>query len=192
VHGKLGYRGCRPEHEAILKAVQLKETRTPSVWDMTAGLGRDAFILACGGCRVHMWERSPIIGALLADGIRRLGQEQTPRSQEIFDRMTLSIGDSACIQLSNEQPPSIFRPQVTYIDPMFPKKGKTALAKKDMQILQGLIGPGGTEEELLANALQISQRKTVVKRPIKGEYLAGKVPSHCIKGKNNRFDIYVK
>ena len=35
------------------------------VWDLTAGLGRDAVVLARAGFRVRMHEREPALGALL-------------------------------------------------------------------------------------------------------------------------------
>ena len=57
--------------QSVARAVGLKGRVNPRVMDATAGLGRDAFILLCLGCRVHMVERSPIIAALLRDGLER-------------------------------------------------------------------------------------------------------------------------
>lgn len=37
----------------------------PLLWDLTAGLGTDAFVLASAGWRVHMFERSPVVAALV-------------------------------------------------------------------------------------------------------------------------------
>ena len=47
--------------EAIARAVGVKGQNVPSVLDATAGLGRDAFVLASLGCNVSMVERSPIV-----------------------------------------------------------------------------------------------------------------------------------
>lgn len=196
--GKLGYRGCRPEVEQIYKAVQLKDIRTPVVWDMTAGLGRDSFILACAGCRVHMLERSPVIGNILLDGLERLGKDEDQQSKEIRSLLSLSIGDSTKMQMASVIN-TVPEPQVVYLDPMFPAKSKKALAKKDMQILQGLLGHGidqaekEEEEENLFNvALRLCSRRVVVKRPAKGPPLAGRPPSFVLPGKTNRFDVYSK
>ena len=41
----------------------------PSIIDATAGLGRDAFLLAALGSKVTLIERSNIMHALLADGM---------------------------------------------------------------------------------------------------------------------------
>ena len=57
--------------QSIAKAVGLKAGANPLVVDATAGLGRDAFVLASLGCRVVMLERSPVVAALLADGLTR-------------------------------------------------------------------------------------------------------------------------
>lgn len=42
-----------------------EEVETPILWDLTAGLGTDAFLLASAGWTVKMFERSPVVAALL-------------------------------------------------------------------------------------------------------------------------------
>ncbi len=37
----------------------------PLLWDLTAGLGTDAFLLAQAGWRVQMFERSPVVAAMV-------------------------------------------------------------------------------------------------------------------------------
>lgn len=41
------------------------EEEEPVLWDLTAGLGTDAFMLASAGWTVKMFERSPVVAALL-------------------------------------------------------------------------------------------------------------------------------
>ena len=53
----------------LAKAVGLKKGACPDVIDCTAGLGRDAFVLASLGCRVVMLERVTVVHALLNDGL---------------------------------------------------------------------------------------------------------------------------
>ena len=53
------------KNQLIAKAVGIKSSLKLSVLDVTAGLGRDAFVLATLGCAVLMCERSPIVFALL-------------------------------------------------------------------------------------------------------------------------------
>ncbi|TBL57379.1 16S rRNA (guanine(1516)-N(2))-methyltransferase, partial [Klebsiella oxytoca] len=57
--------------EAVAKAVGIKKDYLPDVVDATAGLGRDAFVLASIGCNVRMVERHPVVAALLEDGLKR-------------------------------------------------------------------------------------------------------------------------
>ena len=42
-----------------------EETSLPLLWDLTAGLGTDSFLLAQAGWRVEMFERSPVVAALV-------------------------------------------------------------------------------------------------------------------------------
>ena len=58
-------------HQLIAKAVGLKPNISPVVIDVTAGLGKDAFVLASLGCHVTMAERNPLVRLLLEDGLRR-------------------------------------------------------------------------------------------------------------------------
>ena len=71
--GKLAYyRRTTGRNQLLARAIGVKKLNCPSVIDTTAGLGRDAFILASLGCQVTLLERSPIVAALLQDGIDRL------------------------------------------------------------------------------------------------------------------------
>jgi len=73
IEGALGHRikYGGGKGQLIAKAVGLNKIKNPYVLDVTAGLGRDAFVLANLGCRVLMLERSPIVAALLEDGLQR-------------------------------------------------------------------------------------------------------------------------
>jgi 16S rRNA (guanine1516-N2)-methyltransferase len=56
----------------IAKAVGLNHKGfKPKVLDLTAGLGRDSFVLASLGASLLMLERHPIVFALLEDGLAR-------------------------------------------------------------------------------------------------------------------------
>lgn len=83
------------------------------------------------------------------------------------------------------------KPDVIYLDPMFPARTKSAAVKKRFQLLHHLEHPCENEEELLSAAMNIRPRKIVVKRMAKGPFLAGKKPSYSIKGKSIRYDCYV-
>ncbi len=171
----------------LARAVGLKGNRCPAVIDATGGLARDAFVLASLGCRVTLIERSPVIGALVADGCKRAISD--PETAAIInDRLRLEVGDSCTVltQIKEED-----RPEVIYLDPMYPHRTKSALVKKEMRILRLLVGDDPDAHTLLAAALTCARKRVVVKRPIKAEPINGPSPSMAITGKTHRFDVYL-
>ena len=167
----------------IAKAVGLKHGFCPSVLDATAGLGRDAFVLASLGCQVTLLERNPIVAALLEDGLSRgLLNVDT---QEICQRMQVTYCHSA------QQMPEQSKHDVVYLDPMYPHREKSAQIKKEMRVFQSLVGDDADADNLLEPALALANYRVVVKRPNYAENLALKKPSTVIKMKKNRFDVYV-
>jgi len=169
--------------ELLVKAAKLKKPdKMPTAVDATAGLGEDALLLAAAGFSVTLFEYDPVIAALLQDSLNRAASH--PALAEIVGRMTLCEGNSitALPQLS---------PDVVLLDPMFPERQKSALIKKKFQLLQQLERPCSDEEELLAAAVAASPKKIVIKRPLKGPYLAGQKPSYSLSGKAVRYDCIV-
>jgi len=51
----------------------------PLLWDLTAGLGTDAFLLAQAGWRVQMFERSPVVAAMVEVRRKRMCYFQGPK-----------------------------------------------------------------------------------------------------------------
>lgn len=172
--------------QPVAKAIGIKGSYLPQVIDATAGLGRDAFVLATLGCEVTLIERSPVAAALLADGLARAAVHSD--TADIVERMQLVHADAADWLLTLD---SAQRPDVVYLDPMFPDTGKSAAAKKDMQAFQHCIGDDLDSERLLAAALQVAKKRVVVKRPRLGERIPGPPPNAELQGKSTRFDFYV-
>lgn len=172
--------------QSIAKAVGLKQGVMPSVVDGTAGLGRDAFVLASLGCTVTMVERHPVVAALLEDGLRRAYQD-AEIGEWMQSRMQLFHGSSleALGQLGTAV-------DVVYLDPMYPHRDKSALVKKEMRVFQSLVGADLDADGLLEPALALATKRVVVKRPDYAEDLNGVKPSTVIETKKNRFDIYVR
>ena len=170
--------------EAIAKAVGVKGNYLPTVVDATAGLGRDAFVLASIGCQVTMFERHPVVAALLADGLDRAYQD--PTIGQLLQKQLRLIYNSSLHGLSLYQD----KPDVVYLDPMFPHRQKSALVKKEMRIFQQLVGSDLDAEELLEPARRLAKKRVVVKRPDYAPFLANQKPTAEIKTKNHRFDIY--
>lgn len=172
--------------QMIARAVGIQSGVRPTVLDATAGLGRDAFVLAQLGCQVTLVERHPLIAALLADGLRRarLDAEVGP----IAERMQLRGGDAIALMSAWADEP----PQVVYLDPMFPHRDKSALVKKEMLLFRPLVGDDLDAPDLLAAALALASHRVVVKRPRKAPPVAGPAPGYALEGKSTRFDIYAK
>lgn len=170
--------------EAVAKAVGIKGDYLPDVIDATAGLGRDAFVLASVGCRVRMIERSPVVAALLDDGLQR-GYQDHEIGGWLKERLSL-IYASSLTELVN----IVSRPQVVYLDPMFPHREKSALVKKEMRVFQSLVGADLDADGLLEPARQLATKRVVAKRPDYAPFLNEAKPSASIHTKNHRFDIY--
>jgi len=83
------------------------------------------------------------------------------------------------------------RPDVVYLDPMYPATGKSAKVKKDMQALHSLIGPDTDSPSLLEAALGCALQRVVVKRPRRSKPIAGPSPSTEILSPNTRYDVYL-
>lgn len=170
----------------IAKAAGLNKGAKPHVLDGTGGLGRDAFVLASLGCTVTLIERSPVIAALLQDGIGRAQGNLEVGS--IASRMSLINDDSRSAMQGMVGAGKSY--DVVYLDPMFPHKGKSAQVKKEMRIFQDLLSGDPDADELLAPAMELAEYRTVVKRPRLAPDLAGKEPTYRLAGKACRFDIH--
>lgn len=172
--------------QMIARAVGVQPGVRPTVLDATAGLGRDAFVLAQLGCTMTLIERQPIIAALLEDGLARALAD--PDCAAIISRMRLVCADAIVLMRGWEDSP----PQVIYLDPMFPHRDKSALVKKEMRLFRPLAGDDDDAPALLDAALALASHRVVVKRPRKAPALAGTPPGYALEGKSSRFDIYPK
>ena len=172
--------------QMIAKAVGLQPGVRPTVLDATAGLGRDAFVLASLGCSLTLIERQPIIAALLEDGLNRAlaDAEVAP----IVVRMPLRTGNAIELMAAWKDE----APQVIYLDPMFPHRDKSALVKKEMRLFRPLAGDDDDAPALLEAALALATHRVVVKRPRKAPTIAGQQAGYAHEGKSSRFDIYPK
>ena len=186
--GAFGYRRAQPlRRELLTRAVGFKG-KSLDVIDMTAGLGRDAAVLALLGCHVTAIERNPVVFALLEDGLRRARDSDTADALAV--RMTLVRAD-ACEFLS--ELPGKALPDVIYLDPMFPERTRSALVKKEMRLLTRLLRGKDNADSLLEAALHTGCHRVVVKRPLHAPHIATALvrqPPLEFRGRSARFDVY--
>ncbi len=199
VAGPLGYARRVNRFGLLFQAVGFRSGR-PTVLDATAGLGRDAFWLAYHGCRVTALERSPVLFALLQDGLERAARVPEIR-EHLGDRLRLLHADArvflrqlaekcatsapACVSLPEDAP------DVVYLDPMYPPQRKSALVKVEMRILRQLVGDDPDAGELFELACAVARQRVVVKRHRHAEPLSPD-PTHSHSDQTTRYDVYVR
>jgi len=170
--------------QALPKAIGMKGGKTPAIVDATAGLGRDAFLLASLGAEVTLIERSAVMHAKLAaalDVARAAGGEVA----EAAHRMTLLQGDARDLL------PDL-APEVVLVDPMHPPRGNSALVKKEMRLIREIVGVDADSTDLLRVALASAGKRVVLKWPQKAPLPDGiPRPSHSITGKSTRYDVFM-
>jgi 16S rRNA (guanine1516-N2)-methyltransferase len=187
VGGAVGYRfrSQAGRSHALLKATGVSPARPLHVIDATAGLGRDAFLLASMGATVTLIERVPQVHALLAEALEAARTESVEFA-EIVQRMTLLHGDARALLPT-------MRADVITIDPMHPPRTKTALVKQEMRLLRDLVGADPDVGELLQAALSADCGRVVLKWPQRADPPPGlRKPSHQIFGKTVRYDVFVR
>lgn len=174
------------KNQIFAKAVGIGHRPGRTVIDTTAGLGTDAFVLACMNCKVVAIERSPIVYELLEDGYRR-ALDDADVGPWLSDYLRFVRGDALeyLSELAGGR-----GPDVVYMDPMYPEaETKSALPKKEMQLLRKLIGLDVDSAHVLELARKVAKDRVVVKRPCDAQPLAEGV-THFFKGKTARYDMY--
>ncbi len=154
------------------------------IYDLTAGLGADAYRLAEAGHRVVGYERHPAVFAVLISGWRRdCAEGRVPAA--VAQRLEFSHVESAEM-LAGIDPLT----SGVYLDPMYPRPRRSrALPRRELQVLRQLLGEEGDAVEIVEAARRRFAR-VVVKRPHRAAPLVSGA-SHEIVTKLVRFDVYV-
>lgn len=187
--GGMRHRRRSGSSELLGKAVGRSRNRTLRILDATAGLGRDAFVLADLGSQLVLCERDPVVAELLQAGLETARSQGDIWLREVALRMSLHAVDAR--EMTEALTQGI---DVIYLDPMFPQRAKNAAVKKEMALLQLLLNSDAVpqdSEALLEWALEQDVARVVVKRPAKASILGVVQPSHNIEGKAVRYDVYV-
>jgi 16S rRNA (guanine1516-N2)-methyltransferase len=158
--------------------------RIGTIFDLTAGLGSDAYRLAEAGYHVVGCERHPAVYAVLITGwMRDRAIGRVPA--EVADRIEFRHAESADLLARIEDPNT-----GVYLDPMYPRPRRSkALPRRELQVLRQLLGEEEDAPSIVEAARLVSAR-VVVKRPHRAPPLVSDV-SFEIATKLVRFDVYV-
>lgn len=184
--GAVGFRFRRGGERGhpLVRAAGIKRDRIPSIVDATAGLGRDAFLLASAGAKVTLIERSAEVHALLKDALARDAAD-SPELAGVVGRMTLIHGDARHLL------PEL-KPDVVIVDPMHPPRRSSALVKQEMRQLSGIVGADKDADELMRIALATARERVVLKWPLRAASLLDTPkPSHQFAGKTVRYEVFI-
>jgi len=170
--------------QALPKAVGMKGSTVLNIVDATAGLGRDAFLLATLGANVTLIERSPQMHQLLLAGMAR-AKNHDEDTAKIIARMTLLHADAKQLLPDLE-------PEIILIDPMHPPRKNSALVKQELRQIRNIVGTDDDAPELMQIALTSATKRVVLKWPQKADPIKTlRRPSHQINGKSIRYDVFM-
>ncbi|MBE0582591.1 MAG: class I SAM-dependent methyltransferase [Desulfofustis sp.] len=172
-------------NQPLGKAVGIRKGIRPTVCDVTAGCGEDGFVLACLGCRVVLIERSPIVWALLDDGLRRAAAHPQI-GKLVAERISLYLSDAEQFLAATD-----VTFDTVYLDPMYPSPKKSALNKLKMRLLRAIVGDDLDSGKLIGAAKKALPARIAVKRPLRAPTLTPARPHFSVAGKSSRFDVYL-
>ena len=192
--GKAALRQAQPsKDQSLVRALGLHklneaQRRSIHVIDATAGLGQDGWIIACQGCKTTLLEQSSLVAAMLHHAIEYAARQPTLASIANHVEVINVRSQDYLAQADN-----VIKPDIIYLDPMFPSKKKQAKVKKGMQFLQALL-PETDNRHLLKHALDAATNRVVVKRPTGADVIAGTEnwggQLTTVETDATRFDIY--
>jgi len=197
--GTLGYRLTQKRvlHEPLAKII----SKDAWVFDAMGGLAKDAILMALLGCKVWSCEAHPLVAELVKDGMIRARKDPALSGVLSDPNRFRFFKVDALVKLEElAKNDATQRPDVVYLDPMFPEKQKTSIAKKDMQWLQQIhahtpsIYPDyrvSAPETVFDRALQVARKRVIVKRPLRAPNLVDTpMPSFSKVFQSARFDVY--
>jgi 16S rRNA (guanine1516-N2)-methyltransferase len=176
-------RRARQKNQALIRACLGRKQGECRVVDLTAGWGRDSFILASHGMQVTMIEHNPLVFATVQFLLQIATRED---SSQAARAMRLVQADAAS-WLDRTMQPAV---DCLYLDPMFELQRKSAKPGKELQLLQ-LITRNRAIDEVFQAALHTGTPRVVVKRALHAGNLDERKPDLQYKEKTVRFDVYL-
>ena len=184
IYQKLAKRGLTLAKELLIQAIRIKNKskNITNVLDLTAGLAKDALLIAQYGYNVTMVEQNPILATIIYYALQH---SYIPNNAKIIFMNSLDYLNNLNDNVSID---------AIYLDPMF-KHNKNAKAKKEMQLIQMITEnfewDNSNEILLFEKSLQLAEHKIVVKRDNKQPAIVTTpLPSFTQQGKTVRYDVY--
>lgn len=191
---KWRYERINRAQEPLLRALDWHSETPQTLFDLTAGLGRDSLMLLHAGFTVTMFERDPVLQVLLGEAVKRFQAEKPIEA----NRLTFIAEDAGAYltrliakNVNGDLNSEAAVPDLIYMDPMYPEREKSALVKKELRIIRNRVGADHDSEILLEKALQTGAKRVVVKRPSHAPFVGDKPPHHSVESPNTRFDVYM-
>jgi 16S rRNA (guanine1516-N2)-methyltransferase len=158
--------------ENLARALGIKKGKPRvSFCDATAGLLGDTLMMSCFDInKLDVYERHPVAAALIVNALSCCES-----------KVNFHYKSAADITSSYD---------VIFYDPMYEDKSTKSAPKKEMQIFRDVIGADTDSPEIAGHLRLLATERLVIKRPIKSSLLL-ESPSHQIKGKSTRFDVYM-
>lgn len=166
-------------HQPLAKAVGYSKKKKIKILDLTAGWGKDAFLLASLGCEVIAIESHPLVFAFLEEAFDKEKLKKPLSLQFILDN---SLNYLKTIKEEK-------KPEVIYIDPMF-ENGKKSLSQKPLRILKELTGDSLNVSQLFSLALSQASQRVVVKRHRHQKSLGDKNKICSFSGRSVCYDVF--
>ncbi len=185
--GEVGFqvRARNAPHHPLVRAAKIGPGSGRKVVDATAGLGRDAFLIAAHGIEITAIERSPEMFRRLREALEH-ARAAGPEFAAIVERITLRQGDSRELLQQLE-------PDIVFIDPMHPVEGRKARSGRDITLLRDVVGSDPDSAELIQAALAASRRRVIVKWPMRAGRIAGlPPPTFEVSGRSIRYHVFCR
>ncbi len=174
---------AKQKNQALLRACNNKKKTIHTILDLTAGWGKDSFMLASQGHQVQMVEQNRLLAACLQYLITIAVKED---DYSACQRLQIIRDNSLSFLEHNDAPIA----DCIYLDPMFPAHKSSAKPSKDLQILQ-LLTENLSIEETFHLAQKLAGQRVVVKRPLHAPNLMDRKADIVYKEKTIRFDVYL-
>jgi len=181
----LKLRTASPSRPLVRAMGPARRRDAPRVVDACAGFGEDAWLLASMGWRVDAIERSATVAALAGDAHRRAAT----RKPDLARRIRLRHAESRRFLHALAGQPREVRPDVVYLDPMFPPKRGDAAPRRPLRLLRRLVGDDPDSSGLLVAACAAATQRVVVKRPRHAPSLGADVVATHL-GRGVRYEVY--